>query len=156
MKLTEKWVKKHGASAEHPATVALGISLDELQRARTDSADRPWEHIAYPLIDMRLTRHACTAIIRAAGLPVPPKSACYFCPYHTIKQWQDMRLTEPELFGKAVALERTLSARGEALGRGVMFMTRKLKPLDMVTTDHTQGALFEDEGDTCESGRCMT
>ncbi|WP_146186611.1 hypothetical protein [Pedobacter sp. HMWF019] len=34
----------------------------------------------YPLVDWGMDREACKASIRAAGLPVPPKSACVFCP----------------------------------------------------------------------------
>lgn len=34
----------------------------------------------YPLIEWGLDRGACKAIIVQEGLPVPPKSACYFCP----------------------------------------------------------------------------
>jgi hypothetical protein len=34
----------------------------------------------YPLIDWGLDREGCKDLIRSAGLPVPPKSACYFCP----------------------------------------------------------------------------
>lgn len=33
----------------------------------------------YPLIDWGLDRNGCKDLIRSAGLPVPPKSACYFC-----------------------------------------------------------------------------
>lgn len=34
----------------------------------------------YPLIEEKMDREACKALIRSAGLPVPPKSACIFCP----------------------------------------------------------------------------
>lgn len=34
----------------------------------------------YPLIEWNMDRDACKASIRAEGLPVPPKSACKFCP----------------------------------------------------------------------------
>ena len=34
----------------------------------------------YPLAQWRDDRPACERIIRAAGLPVPMKSACFFCP----------------------------------------------------------------------------
>lgn len=34
----------------------------------------------YPLIDWGLDRQGCKDLIRSVGLPVPPKSACYFCP----------------------------------------------------------------------------
>jgi hypothetical protein len=34
----------------------------------------------YPLIEWGMDREACKLAIREAGLPVPPKSACKFCP----------------------------------------------------------------------------
>lgn len=34
----------------------------------------------YPLIDWRMNREDCKELIASAGLPVPPKSACVFCP----------------------------------------------------------------------------
>ncbi len=34
----------------------------------------------YPLIEWGLDREACKDVIRSIGLPVPPKSACKFCP----------------------------------------------------------------------------
>lgn len=34
----------------------------------------------YPLIEWGFDREDCKEIIRSEGLPVPPKSACYFCP----------------------------------------------------------------------------
>lgn len=34
----------------------------------------------YPLIDWSMDREACKRAIKKAGLPVPPKSACIFCP----------------------------------------------------------------------------
>lgn len=34
----------------------------------------------YPLIEWGWDRQKCQQAIAAAGLPVPPKSACYFCP----------------------------------------------------------------------------
>lgn len=34
----------------------------------------------FPLQEWRWTREQCAQAIRRAGLPVPPKSSCYFCP----------------------------------------------------------------------------
>lgn len=34
----------------------------------------------YPLIEWGWTRDECKRVIAGTGLPVPPKSACYFCP----------------------------------------------------------------------------
>lgn len=68
-----KILKKKGATKDNPATVALGISLDEYKRVRTDSGIE-WVINEYPLIDMRLNRLDCHNIIAGEGLPVPPKS----------------------------------------------------------------------------------
>ena len=92
-------LKQRGATAENPAIVALGISRDEYQRMRTDSGIA-WERLAYPLIDLELDRSACIGIIERAGLPVPPKSSCYFCPFHSLDTWRKQRRDEPELFSR--------------------------------------------------------
>ncbi len=150
-----RWTKRQGATKEAPATVGLGISLDEFQRMRSDSGI-DHEKLDYPLITLRLDRSACVEIIRHAGLPVPPKSSCWFCPFHSVRAWQEMRHASPDLFDKAVKLEQTINERRVSQGRDHVWFTNKLKPLDKVTTDLTQHALFaSNETDTCESGYCM-
>jgi hypothetical protein len=153
IRVVASWTKQHGATAEHPATVGLGISLDEVQRMRSDSGIAH-ERVAYPLIDLRLDRAACVQIIRQAGLPVPPKSSCWFCPFHSMQTWQAMRQQQPALFAKAVALERMVNDKRARQGRGPVWFTDKLKPLETVTTDLTQEELFE-EMEVCESGYCL-
>lgn len=148
-----KWLREHGATAEHPATVAMGISLDEFQRMRSDSGIA-YELLDYPLIDLRIDRAQCMEIIRSAGLPIPPKSSCWFCPFHTRQRWQEMRQNEPELFWKTVELEKWINQKREnTLGKDKVYFSRKLVPLEQATTEYTQDSLFED--DICESGYCM-
>lgn len=156
IRVIAKWLKANGATAADPATTALGISLDEFQRARTDSGI-PHQRLVYPLIEMRLTRQDCVNLIRRAGLPVPPKSSCWFCPYHSMRTWQAMRHDEPELFWKAVALERHMSERrSDDAGKDAVWLSRKLVPLDQATSPHRQLPMFADEqDDACESGYCM-
>ena len=151
IKVLDKWQREHGASEDNPAIVGLGISVDEMQRMRTSQeAERV---IVYPLVEMRLTRGDCAGIIRAAGLPVPPKSSCWFCPYRTRTEWQRMRHEEPELFGKAIEMERSMSRRMEAQGEGKVTMHSK-GMLSQITDDTVQLPLGEPE-DSCESGYCM-
>ena len=146
-------LKKRGATATNPATVALGISLDEMSRMRSVSGI-PHEVLAYPLIDLRLTRQDCVRIIERSGLSVPPKSSCYFCPFHTLAYWRKQRRDEPDLFWKSVALERTLNDRRAALGKDRVWFTGALKPLDEAVTDAMQPDLFDD-GASCEiAGYC--
>lgn len=153
-----KWLRQNGATAADPAITALGISLDEFQRARTDSG-LAYQRLVYPLIEQRLTRQDCINVIRRAGIPVPPKSSCWFCPYHSMAKWQDMRDNEPDLFWKAVDLERHMSTRrADDAGKDAVWLSRKLIPLDQATSPHRQLPMFGPEiaEDACESGFCFT
>jgi len=155
IKVVAKWQKQHGATDADPAMTGLGISLDEFQRARTESAIK-WQRLDYPLITMRLSRQDCRNIIERAGIPVPPKSSCYFCPFRTLAAWQRQRQDEPELFEKSAKLEALLSERNEKLGRGPVFFSSRQLPLYHATSPHRQLSLFDEAEDSCESGYCMT
>lgn len=153
--VVDKWLRAHGGK-QRGAQVALGISLDEFQRVKPnmDPATLAWKENVFPLIDLRMDRQACMNVIRSAGLPVPPKSSCWFCPYHRLSVWQEMRQKQPELFWKAARLEETINARRALMGKDNVWLTRKLIPLAMATTEMVQNSLFEDD-DVCESGYCM-
>lgn len=146
------WQRRNGATKTNPAVCGLGISIDEFQRMRTDSGVAT-QVLEYPLIDLRLTRQDCVNIISRAGLPIPPKSSCWFCPFHRIPAWQKLKRETPELFDRAIALEQTLSERSEMLGRGKVYLTRKMQPLSQAIGD--QADMFDDVDDACESGFCM-
>ena len=103
-------LRQHGASRTNPATVAVGFSTDEVHRANRKRA-QPWGTPDYPLLDLGPSRAQCQALIARAGLPVPPKSACWFCPFHPSGTWATMRRDTPDLFDRAVALERLLNDR---------------------------------------------
>lgn len=47
----------------------------------------------YPLIEWGWTRDRCKEVIAAAGLPVPPKSACYFCPATKAAELHELKET---------------------------------------------------------------
>ncbi len=154
IRVIAQWLKRHGATATNPAQVNMGISMDEFQRMRNDSGIA-WETLAYPLIERRLHRQDCINIISRAGLPVPPKSACWFCPYHRIRQWQDMAETQPVLFEKSVKLEQMMTARRALRGKDAVYLTSAGKPLDQIIGDKSQRA-FDFGEDACDSGVCFT
>lgn len=157
IKVVGKWLKQHGASASNPATVCIGISTDEYQRANNKKAE-PYERPFYPLLHLGMSRGDCIETIRAAGLPVPPKSSCFFCPFHRPLMWAEMRRDSPELFAKAVELEDTLNERRVMLGRDPVWLTRFNKPLsqaisaaqEMLPIDE-----FHNDG-RCDEGYCWT
>lgn len=151
IRVIAKELKRRGATAGEPATVALGISLDELQRMRTSSGI-PHETLAYPLVDLRLTRQDCMNIIERAGLPVPPKSSCWFCPFHSRAAWRDMARNDGATFAKSVELERFINERRLALGKDKVWLSSALRPLDEAFSADGQLSLFDGNEATCDIG----
>lgn len=159
IKVIGKELKRRGASAVSPAVVAPGISLDEIRRINARKA-MPYERLVYPLVSvgeetgLHLTRQDCVNVIRNAGLPVPPKSSCFFCPFHRPTAWADLARERPDLWEKACQLEDTLNERRDVLGKDHVYLTRFGVPLrDAIDT--TQELLpLADEG--CDNGWSMT
>ena len=132
----------------------IGISIDEISRMK-DSRE-PWIENLWPLVDARMNRHDCLTWMQANGFPVPPRSACVFCPYHNNAEWRRLKRDEPLEFQKAVEFERKIQAlnhmRGQA--KGMPYLHQSLKPLSQVdfSTEEERGQLnmFNNE---CE-GMC--
>jgi hypothetical protein len=112
-----------------------------------------WKENKFPLIDLRMTRQDCINIIQKARLPVPPKSSCWFCPFHPLARWQEMRINDPELFHKSCELECLLNERRAMLGKDKVWLSDKLKPLEKATTELEQKRLFDEM--FCDSGYCF-
>jgi hypothetical protein len=153
--VTGAWLKAHGATPEHPATVAMGISLDEIARVNTGRA-MPYERLAYPLLDLGIRRADCPGIIRSAGLPVPPKSSCDFCPMRKLPEWQNLRVNEPDRFERACQIEDTINAFLAGKGKPPVFLTRLGRPLREVFKGGDQLPLFDTDDEGCDNGWCWT
>ena len=81
----------------------IGIAYDEIHRMK-DSRDDGVTNL-YPLIERRINRAGCIGIIQEAGLPIPEKSGCYFCPFNSTERWQQLLDRHPDLFESAIRLE---------------------------------------------------
>lgn len=132
----------------------IGISSDEATRMKP-SRDA-WYAIRWPLIELGMSRHHCLDWMKKRGFPVPPRSACIYCPFHSDAEWRRLRDKEPEEFTKAVIFERDLQ-KAHAVDdcrKGVPFLHSSAIPLDKVDfstdEDHGQQMLFQNE---CE-GMC--
>lgn len=156
IRVVGKELKRRGASKAEPATIAIGISVDEIQRANTRT-EIPHERVVYPLLDLELRRDDCMRVIREAGLPVPPKSSCYFCPFHRPAAWEDQARDEPELFERSCQLEETLNRRRDMLGKDHVYLTRFGKPLRQAINTGQLLLFADDDGaGSCDSGWCFT
>lgn len=144
------------------ATIGIGISLDEIHRANARKVG-PHEKIVYPLIGigeetgLKMRRTDCERLIRDAGLPVPPKSSCFFCPFHRPAAWADLARERPDLWQKSIELEDTLNERRTMLGKDPVFLTRFGVPLaEAINTDQPLLPMFDDDDGSCDSGWCFT
>jgi hypothetical protein len=158
IKVIGRWLKTHGASADQPATVGVGISLDEIERVNNRRAET-YERPVYPLLDLDppLRRQDCMRIIAAAGLPVPGKSACWFCPFRRPATWAETRRDRPDMFDRACALEDLLNQRRTMLGKDPVYLTRFNRPLRaaVAVAQDMLPDLFDDEP-LCDNGACFT
>jgi hypothetical protein len=85
----------------------LGITIDEVERAKTSGAD--WIRHVYPLLTMvPMRRSECLALVERAGLPTPPRSSCWMCPHRGNDQW---RALDADELVAAAALEQDMRAR---------------------------------------------
>lgn len=161
IRVVSRWLKGQGATANNPATVAIGISTDEFQRANRRTIN-PAEQVTYPLLDLGLSRQDCMKIIADIGLPVPPKSSCFFCPFHKPQYFSELRRDRPDLFEKAAQLEAAINQKRADMGKDDVYLTRFGTPLHSAVPE-AQETLFENEawssmdGDgTCDDGYCFT
>ena len=118
----------------------LGISVDEFYRMR-DSGFKRIENV-YPLVDERLTRNDCRAILERAGLATPPKSSCWFCPYRSARSQAELIRQYPALREMAVELERRINDERRARGKDEIVVLK--------------ADTLSDQSDFCEEGFCDT
>ena len=157
IKTVSKWLRANGATKTNPATVAIGISTDEIERAGRRTGV-PTETAAYPLIDLGMSRSDCLTVIADAGLPNPGKSACFYCPFQSPRSWAEMRRDEPGQFAEAQAIEDALIAKRGDLGRDEVYLTRfgrRLSDAIHIAQPDLFSSIGEDtEG--CDTGGCFT
>lgn len=129
----------------------IGISTDEAHRMKPSRI--PWVQNEYPLIDIRMSRKDCLDWMKSRGLPKPPRSACFHCPYHSDAEWLRLKNEEPEAFQRAVEFERLFQEKTKAdeVTLGVPYLHASRRPLDQVVLkEDNQISLF---GEECE-GMC--
>lgn len=106
---------------------AIGYDADEAHRVES-IVDKGYGRV-FPLLEWRWDRDDCEAACRRAGLPIPPKSACFYCPSSTKSEVLWLAEAHPKLFARAVAMEDLALASGKldtVKGLGRRFSWREL------------------------------
>lgn len=108
----------------------IGISADEAGRMR--DSRKAWARLRYPLIfdfDPPMKRSDCKIWLVAHGYPIPRKSACVGCPFHTSAEWRAIK-ADPIAWTDAVEFDEQIRNCGGM--HGTVFLHSSLKPLSEV------------------------
>jgi hypothetical protein len=152
-----RWLRTNGYGPAKPVSLWLGISVDEVGRAKPSPTS--WITHRYPLLmDVALNKRECVALVKAAGLPEPPRSSCWMCPHRADAEWLAL---SPVDRVKANALDAEIRSRDITNGNGGIWLHKSRKPLaelsDAELTKPTEVLpLFGEPGqEECESGYCF-
>lgn len=112
----------------------IGFDAGEPHRAaRTPETDDKYRY-RYPLIEWGWDREDCIEAIRRAGLPIPPKSSCFFCPANTVPEIKELARSHPLLFQRALDIEEAASANLQTVkGLGRRFAWKDVEYVDLFT-----------------------
>ena len=162
---TDKWKirvcrdeikKRYGRNI--PMVAQLGLTYDEVHRVKDAKVKR--DRNRWPLIEKRLKRDACDEIVKMAGLPVPPRSACYMCPLRSNHGWKVIAAQAPADFDKAVEIDELIRERSMATRGTPVYLSDHRKALRRLYST-AQASMFTADDPTgdieaCEPGYCHT
>jgi hypothetical protein len=105
----------------------IGISLDEVMRMKPSA--ETWQVNRWPLIERRMTRQDCLRWLERNDYPIPPKSSCIGCPFHSDSMWRHLRDHDAHAWSDAVVIDRSIRTGLRGI-RGEVFLHRSAVPLD--------------------------
>lgn len=124
----------------------IGYEAGEERRASRPSSEinqRKYQ-FRYPLIEWGWTRKTCIEVIQSVGLPLPGKSACFFCPSSKTQEVKQLAKQYPELAQRAIAMEKN------AILTDIKGLGRDYSWEDLLKFDEAQSKLFDDDWSTAE------
>ena len=161
---TDKWkiapIEQHlhrVYGKQTPLIAQLAMTWGEMHRVRDPRVAR--NRNRWPLIEKRLTRQHCIDIIKLAKLPVPPWSACYFCPLQNDARWREEAANGSDDFANAVSLDNYMRERAKSVGKSPVWLHWSHRPLGNVySSDQLAFPLGTDGGlmDGCSGANCFT
>ena len=141
----KKWLREQGVKS--PMWL-VGIHIGERHRAERTLNQRT--DTRFPLIEWGWGQAECEDAIAREGMPLPCKSACFFCPAMKKREVFDLKRTDPDLFDRAIEMER--AARDAGTLTTVKGLGRNWSWEDLVKADEAQMRLFPD----CQAPICDT
>jgi len=99
------------AGEEHRLTWTRSAPAPGKRMSREQWLDQNYFVNWYPLMEWGYDREKCKQVIAAASLPVPVKSACFFCPASKKKEIAWLEQHHPDLLERALTIERNAQAK---------------------------------------------
>lgn len=142
-----RWLQQHRAG--QPVEMWLGISQDEWHRAK----DAPVKYITnrFPLLERGMTRQDCLNWLQSHDMPIPVKSSCVFCPFHSARAWRDLKAAGGANWQHAVMADEDVTARfSRYVHRSGLPL---LKAVDIPEDHGWMQTAFDPDG-KCDEGVC--
>lgn len=173
IEVLNRWIKQY---LKMPyVEIGIGFSVDEFHRTRKKYPDWHshnwtrqengswrrgkrlgyWRKHEYPLIELGIKRQEAIRIVERAGLPSPPRSLCWFCPFQGRNGLLDKKKHSPETFRRILDLEDLLNERyqkrtGQKKSRYVTFHPDRIRTREMPD----QKSLWDALDGECDLGVC--
>ena len=134
---------------QNAAHMWIGISTDEAIRMKPSRVS--WINHRWPLIEASMSRGQCLEWFQKNNFPMPPKSSCLGCPFHSDKQWIEIKQNDEEEWQDTIEIDKAI--RNIGYGKiASLFMHKSLKPLAEVDFSLTENQV-DMFGNECE-GMC--
>ena len=104
----------------------IGISFDEVIRMKPSF--ETWQVNRWPLIERAMTRTDCLRWLERHEYPIPPKSSCVGCPFHSDDEWRRLRDTDADAWASAIDVDAAIRTGVRGI-RGKVFLHRSATPL---------------------------
>lgn len=118
-----------------------------------------WKLYEYPLTALMLTKADCIKLVIEAGLPQPPPSLCWWCPFQGRSRLIDKKEHYPHMFNKMVEMEAMLNERYNTLNNNpkkspyIGFHPDRI-PLKDMPVQYSLWDDYQDKDMNCDIGVC--
>jgi hypothetical protein len=131
-----------------PVRLWIGISYDEIERMKISQIGYIENY--YPLVEKKINLFSIIKFYKQSNFPIPNKSSCIICPFHSMRYWQTLRDRFPEDFKVAVTFDNQI--RNLKNLSGTCYLSKSMVPLSEIYEDN-QFSLFPELLEEC-SGMC--
>jgi len=124
----------------------IGYDASEIRRSEKGPSETNKKKYAfrYPLIEWGWDRKKCIEVIQSAGLPLPGKSACFFCPSSKAQEVKQLANQYPDLAKRAIAMEKN------AILTDIKGLGRDYSWADLIEFNEKQLKLIDSDWSTAE------